>query len=444
MTPRSGDDAWARVQHEVAGLAGQAHDHIQGSLERRAWELLRFHVRQSRNRAYRDLIEETGAATWHRVPVIDKRWLADAGYHARPACPGPTIVVSTSGSTAAQVLVPVTRECADRGLGDNFLRALAMSGVGPEHRHWGIEHRPPGLAQSEAESHPLGVTGSSISMTWLARHCGGNALVTAAADPLGEQLRRAARFRPDTISGSPGFLHQIARRAGTLRPELLVYGGAALAVTDADRLLAGFPGARLTAFYPTTDAGAIGVSPSDDGVYLTFTETHLVEVVDEDGQPVATGSRGDVVVTQLDALAAPIIRYRVGDRATYLGWRHGRLLLSGIERAAEAAIGSTLVPYSDLRTWASRLAAADPSVVAVQLVRTYSESEQREQPVVRVIGPQAPGLAQAARALLDDQPQLAAEVASGELAPARIEFRDPPPTLDGHWKIPLYVDERTR
>jgi len=445
------------VHSEIRDVAGQAPEQAERSLQRRARDLLAYHVRHGLNPAYRDLIERAGidvtdhsdpVAAWQRVPVIDKQWLANAGYHRQPACTGPTLVVSTSGSTAAQVLVPVTEECANRGLGDNFLRALAMSGVGPRHRHWGIEHRPPGQDQDHGQGHGHGhsVTGSSISMTWLARHCGANALVTAATDPLDEQLRKAADFQPDTISGSPGFLQQIARLGGTLRPPLrpalLVYGGAALADSDAERLRAGFPGVRLTAFYPTTDAGAIGVSPADDGVYLTFSETHLVEVLDDDGRPVAKGSRGDVAVTQFDALAAPIIRYRVGDRATFLGWEKGRLLLSGIERAAEATIGSTLVPYSDLRTWAPRLAVLDNSVVAVQLVRAYSPIEQREQPVVRVIAARSPGLAEAALALLDDLPQITAEVASGELAPARVEFRDPPPTLDGHWKIPLYVDER--
>ena len=175
-------------------------------------------------------------------------------------------------------------------------------------------------------------------MGWLARHCGDNALVTAATEPLDEQLRRAAAFGPDTISGSPGFLRQIARSGAALRPMLLVYGGAALADTDAGLLRAGFPGARLTAFYPTTDAGALGAAPASDGVYRTFTETHMIEVLDGDGRPVAAGSRGDVVVTQFDAWAAPIIRYRVGDRATYWGWEQGRLLLFDIERAAEAVI----------------------------------------------------------------------------------------------------------
>jgi hypothetical protein len=305
-------DAWARVRSEILDVAGQTPEEAERSLQRRARDLLAHHVRHGRN----------------------------AGYHRQPACLGPTLVVSTSGSTAAQVLVPVTEECANRGLGDNFLRTLAMSGVGPQHRHWGIEHRAPGQGHGQGQSH--GVTGSSISMTWLARHCGGGALVTAATDPLDEQLRKAAGFQPDTISGSPGFLQQIARLGGglrpPLRPALLVYGGAALAVTDAERLRAGFPGVRLTAFYPTTDAGAIGVSPADDGVYLTFSETHLVEVLDDDGRfgrrRVARRRRGDAVrrpggadhqvprrrpgdVPWLGEWPAAAIRHREGGRGSH-------------------------------------------------------------------------------------------------------------------------------
>jgi len=443
---RRRDDAWARIQREISDVAGRTPRQIRQWWLRRAGALLSYHARQSLNPAYRELAADAGvdlaypgpaSGMWSRVPVIDKHWLARAGYDRQPACPGRVLVMGTSGSTDTQVLVPVTARCANRGLGDNFLRALAMSDVGPGQRHWGIEHRPDGQEQ--------GATGSSVSMAWLARHCGRNALVTVATDPLGEQLRRAAAFAPDTISGSPGFLQQVARTAVGLRPALLVYGGAALADTDADRLRDRFPGARLAAFYPTTDAGALGVAPAGDGVYRMFTETHFIEVLDDEGTHVSVGSRGDVVVTQFGALAAPIIGYRVGDRATYRGWQWGRLLLSDIERAAEAAIGSTLVPYSDLRTWAPRLAVRDPSVVAVQLVRAYSPGDRREQPIVRVIG-RAGGaeLTAAARSLLDDFPQIASEVASGELAPALVEFRDAPATLAGHWKIPLYADERAK
>lgn len=439
------DPAWARVRREIGETARQAPEQVRRDWLSRAAELVRYHLRDSRNPAYRDLVgstekdvaEVTSAGALERLPVIDKHWLAAAGYDREPACAEPVMLVGTTGSTGTQVLVPVTPQCAYRGLGDNFLRALAMSGVGPRQRHWGIEHRPAGQA--------AGQTGSAISMTWLARHCGCNALVTVATEPLHEQLERAAEFAPDTISGSPGFLRQIARADTGLRPALLLYGGAALDGSEASELLERIPGARLTAFYPTTEAGALGVAPAGDGIYRTFTETHLIEVLDDQGTPVAVGSRGDVVVTQFDALAAPIIRYRVGDQATYLGWEGGRMLLSGIERATEAAIGSALVPLSDLRSWAPRLAACDPAVVAVQLVRRPSGDGGPERPVVRVIGGMASEvLASAARALIDDLPQVAAEITSGELGPAEVEFGAAPATLAGYWKIPLYVDERQR
>jgi len=46
-----------------------------------------------------------------------------------------------------------------------------------------------------------------------------------------------------------------------------------------------------------------------------FAYTHLVEVVDEQGQPCGPGEEGDLLVTCLTNYAMPIIRYRIGDRA---------------------------------------------------------------------------------------------------------------------------------
>ena len=129
-------DAWVRVRREMSDVAGRTSGQFQRWRLSRASALLRHHARQSLNLAYRELIEDAGvdpvsaiqtAAAWGRVPVIDKQWLARAGYDRRPACPGPVLLMATSGSTATQVLVPLTAECANRGLGDNFLRALAMS-----------------------------------------------------------------------------------------------------------------------------------------------------------------------------------------------------------------------------------------------------------------------------------------------------------------------------
>ncbi len=128
---------------------------------------------------------------------------------------------------------------------------------------------------------------------------------------------------------------------------------------------------RVIGFYPTTDAGAIGVSPADDGVYQCFTETHHVEVVDEAGRQVGSGERGSVVVTAYDNLAAPLVRYRVSDRVTYCGRWRNRVLLVDIARQGEAALGDTLVPLAYILAWPAWLAAAGHSVAAVQLARRF-------------------------------------------------------------------------
>ena len=49
------------------------------------------------------------------------------------------------------------------------------------------------------------------------------------------------------------------------------------------------------------------------GQMLLMSESHIVEVLDEAGQPVAPGEAGEAVITGLNSAAQPFIRYRTGD-----------------------------------------------------------------------------------------------------------------------------------
>ena len=49
------------------------------------------------------------------------------------------------------------------------------------------------------------------------------------------------------------------------------------------------------------------------GQMLLMSESHIVEVLDQAGQPVAPGAAGEAVITGLTSAAQPFIRYRTGD-----------------------------------------------------------------------------------------------------------------------------------
>ena len=73
-------------------------------------------------------------------------------------------------------------------------------------------------------------------------------------------------------------------------------------------------GAPVQNEYGCGEVGAIAYE-CERGLLHVMSESVLVEVLKEDGSPVAAGETGEVVVTDLNNYAMPLIRYRMGDRA---------------------------------------------------------------------------------------------------------------------------------
>jgi phenylacetate-CoA ligase len=73
-------------------------------------------------------------------------------------------------------------------------------------------------------------------------------------------------------------------------------------------------GVRVANEYGAADADIIAFHDKDFDWVVNY-ETLLVEILDDDGKPVADGEEGRVVVTLLYNRAMPFIRYEIGDRA---------------------------------------------------------------------------------------------------------------------------------
>lgn len=74
-------------------------------------------------------------------------------------------------------------------------------------------------------------------------------------------------------------------------------------------------GARVYDHWGMTEIGALGVEPHDRPGGLTLLETECIAEIlhPETHEPVAPGSEGELVITNLGRLGSPLIRYRTGD-----------------------------------------------------------------------------------------------------------------------------------
>jgi phenylacetate-coenzyme A ligase PaaK-like adenylate-forming protein len=80
------------------------------------------------------------------------------------------------------------------------------------------------------------------------------------------------------------------------------------------RLAETYFGARVLMNYGMQEIGAIGIEcQSNPGQYHTSPERVLVEILDEKNQPVLNGEVGKIVITCLDNITMPLLRYHTGD-----------------------------------------------------------------------------------------------------------------------------------
>jgi phenylacetate-CoA ligase len=139
-----------------------------------------------------------------------------------------------------------------------------------------------------------------------------------SARQLDNYIQRLRQLRPAMLFGYPSALCHLARHAQASGIALDRLGIRVLFVTaerlyDEQRtLLQNVFGCRVANGYGGRDAGFIAHECPEGGMHLSA-EDIIVEIVDAQGQPVADGDSGEIVVTHLASGEFPFIRYGTGD-----------------------------------------------------------------------------------------------------------------------------------
>lgn len=370
-----------------------------------------------------------------RLPLMTREHLRSGDFAERPNA-AVFQTVSTSGSTQSSVRVPHNLEMSRATLFDNFLRLFALNQVAQLFPFYGLAHLFEGY-----------VTGSQLTMTFM-RDCFGEAAgMGVLTEPFELHCQRLRRLAAQTVASSPSVLTALAnyvlQQGEQLPIPRLVVGGAPLHSGDRSILERAFRPRELLSFYPTTDAGALGCGEHETGDYQSFAETHLIEVIAADGTHVSEGEEGLIVVTALDSLAAPLIRYAVGDRVTYLGRSAcgGRVRLRKIRRASEALIGDFKLPLADLDGWRDELAQRGFATSALQVAKRQ-DAQGRPFLIVRLESSErTAALEAAALDLIRADVRLGYGIQHALLCAPQVEMFAPGELLKGRFKLPVFVDE---
>ncbi len=153
-------------------------------------------------------------------------------------------------------------------------------------------------------------------------------LPISANIPIEEVVKLCLQFEPTVMVSLPTlfvFMADMAKRDGFsfngLR--MINYAGEHLSTAAEAHVASALGVSRIKAgAYTSADVGIMGyqcdhVKP---GVYHVPTAFQFVELINfDEGRRARTGEPGEVVVTNLSRVSTPIIRYRVGDVATWVG-----------------------------------------------------------------------------------------------------------------------------
>lgn len=217
-------------------------------------------------------------------------------------------VDQTSGTSGSPLAVVSSRSALRLWFALLEARNRRWHGVS-RHEHWAILGGQM-IARARRSRPPYWVWNASLHQLYLSSH---NLSPSTAAD-YASKLRR---FAPTHVVAYPSAAAHLARLgldAGEQAHGPRVVIANAEQVTDAQRaLIEAYFGCPIRETYGMAEMAA-AASECEAGTLHLLPDAGVVEVVGDDGRPVAAGESGRMLLTGLVNDAMPLIRYDIGDR----------------------------------------------------------------------------------------------------------------------------------
>jgi phenylacetate-CoA ligase len=333
-------------------------------------------------------------ALWQHWPVLSKAELRQLGpaLHASalPATHQPRELLRTSGSTGIPVEVGTT------ALTRHIWQALTArehlwQRRDPSRRLGIIRYRPKSNRDPRGED--LASWGPPMAELV---HTGAASVIHVghSVDLLAEWL---ARFDPQYLLAYPSVaaaLLEIQPSKGASMPsleEVRLFSEPLDPALEA-RLAADW-GVRVSDMYSANEVGHIGFRCREFGQLHVQSESVLVEILDEQGKACAVGVPGRVIVTALHNLATPLVRYELGDLASFgppCGCGRGLPVLERVRGRVRNLVrtpdgrrhwpmGLLTIRAISAITQAQYIQRSDGSIeVRVVLIRSLSQAEEQQ------------------------------------------------------------------
>lgn len=262
------------------------------------------------------LFRQDGLIDWDRwtdLPVLTRADVSDQYASILTRAPikehGPFGDVSTSGSTGHPVKVKTTRLLNDMSAACNW-RAHTWAGLDWSKTLMSVLGELPGRAPGDN----LGPWGPS----WIPKARKGKMIYSSYATDNDLRVDLIRQNKAPYMATTPNnmlILADIVRRRGIeVRLEKVFLRGGGLTPFVVQEMKEVF-GATPTELYSSKEAGSMAHPCPEGHGYHANDEAVLLEIVDDQGQPVAAGDVGRVVVTPFASTAFPLIRYDQGDTA---------------------------------------------------------------------------------------------------------------------------------